>query len=342
MKIIIFIPYFGKLPQYFAAFLSSISGQKMVDFVVFTDDPVITRLPVPDNLRYEIWSFERMRRLVRERTGYQLFHPYKLCDFRPCYGLLFNEYIQFGGGYDYWGYCDVDALWGDMSGWLLTVASENYDRIGRYGHFTIYRNTDELRGLYLKGDEDSLPMMTRMSYVAGTAFPCNFDERGMNMICEHAGLRFLKDVPMLNSSWGYKHLHSWNEREQYQVWLWENGRVFSLIRDAEGIISREERAYLHFMLFNLPQLTPWADRMCVTHEGIRSCSDMSYEQILDRFGVPDTPEEHRRALVTTEKKRKAKTGSRIVAEFKYCGLRAVPNILMRFLSLLARENVQRG
>ena len=47
MKAIVFIPYFGKLPQYFEAFLHSVERQSMVDFLVFTDDPAISEITPP-------------------------------------------------------------------------------------------------------------------------------------------------------------------------------------------------------------------------------------------------------------------------------------------------------
>lgn len=265
--------------------------------------------------------------MVNDKIGAQLYCPYKLCDYRPCYGHLFEERTQ---GYDYWGYCDIDAIWGDMDAWLGRVMQEGYDRIGRYGHFTLYRNTETLRRLYLHGDNKKLPVMAQLPFVKRTAYPCHFDENGMNTICEQAGLRFLKEVPLRNSSFGYKHLHSCDKREKEQVWLWENGKVYTLTRDEFGAAKREEFVYFHFQTFNLPLLTPWTDRMCVTHEGFRSCIDMSDDEVLNKWGAPDTSEEHLDAQAEFRKRMKAGRSKRLKAEFKYCGLRAITNILLRY------------
>ena len=277
-----------------------------------------------------------MQQLVKEKIGSKLYYPYKLCDYKPCYGYLFEEHTR---GYDYWGYCDIDTLWGDMDAWLGIVMQEGYDRIGRYGHFTLYRNTEKMRMLYLHGDNKRLPVIARLPYIKQTAFPCNFDELGMNLICEQAGLRFLKEVPLLNTSLGYKHLHSWDKREEEQVWLWEDGKVYSLTRDADGKVKREERAYLHFMTFNLPLLTSWTNKMCVTHDGILSCMDMSDEEVLDKWGTPDTSEEHIYAQTKMKKRLKAKSRSRVKAEFKYCSLRAITNIMQRYLYMMSPQRL---
>ena len=37
--------------------------------------------------------------------------PYKLCDYKPVYGLIFDEDLQ---DYDFWGHCDVDLIFGDI------------------------------------------------------------------------------------------------------------------------------------------------------------------------------------------------------------------------------------
>lgn len=36
----------------------------------------------------------------------------KLCDLRPIYGEIFRKYLV---GYDYWGYGDIDVIYGNLS-----------------------------------------------------------------------------------------------------------------------------------------------------------------------------------------------------------------------------------
>ena len=59
--------------------------------------------------------------------------PYKLCDFKPAYGEIFNEFIS---SFDYWGYCDVDLIWGNIRKFLSNdLLDKEYDKI-----FEKYRN----------------------------------------------------------------------------------------------------------------------------------------------------------------------------------------------------------
>ena len=37
--------------------------------------------------------------------------PYKLCDFKPAYGKIFEDYLE---AYDFWVHCDLDIRWGDI------------------------------------------------------------------------------------------------------------------------------------------------------------------------------------------------------------------------------------
>ena len=73
--------------------------------------------------------------------------PYKLCDFKPAYGFLFEDYIQ---DYEYWGHCDCDLVFGDLETLLTPILKEGYDKIFAAGHLTLYRNTAENNRRFMK------------------------------------------------------------------------------------------------------------------------------------------------------------------------------------------------
>ncbi len=73
--------------------------------------------------------------------------PYKLCDFKPAYGFLFEDYIQ---DYEYWGHCDCDLVFGDLETLLTPILKEGYDKVFAVGHLTIYRNTVENNRRFMK------------------------------------------------------------------------------------------------------------------------------------------------------------------------------------------------
>jgi len=67
---------------------------------------------------------------------------HKLCDFRPFFALAFAEILE---DYEYWGYCDVDMMFGDLNKLLTPEFFDSTDiftasESGFAGHFTILRN----------------------------------------------------------------------------------------------------------------------------------------------------------------------------------------------------------
>lgn len=60
--------------------------------------------------------------------------PYKLCDFRPLYGEIFSNYVD---GYDFWGYCDCDLIFGDIRKFLTEELLSTKDYLLGMGHFHI-------------------------------------------------------------------------------------------------------------------------------------------------------------------------------------------------------------
>ena len=94
-RICLVIPYFGKLPNYFQLFLKSCSCNSDFNWIVFTDD--VTEFQYPPNVRRVIISFEELRKIVKSKFDFEtcLDRPYKLCDFKPAYGLIFEEYLLF-------------------------------------------------------------------------------------------------------------------------------------------------------------------------------------------------------------------------------------------------------
>jgi len=49
---------------------------------------------------------------------------YKLCDFKPAYGLIFSEHFK---DYDFWGYCDIDIIFGNIRAYMTDVLLNEYD-----------------------------------------------------------------------------------------------------------------------------------------------------------------------------------------------------------------------
>lgn len=149
MKIAIIIPYFGKFPVWFDLYLYSCSKNPQVDFMFFTDCDIPER--VYSNTIFQKTDFGSYCERVSECLSID-FHPkdpYKLCDLKPFYGIIHKEDLE---GYDFWGFGDIDVIYGDLS---LIVNQKNlahYDFITALsdrvaGHFTIMRKESKFTEL---------------------------------------------------------------------------------------------------------------------------------------------------------------------------------------------------
>ena len=141
------LPYFGKFNNYFPLFLRSCGANPSFDFLIITDDA--NPYGYPTNVHVVRMTFDEFKTKAARKLGFEpcLPSPYKLCDFKPAYGLLFEEHLD---GYDYWGHCDCDLLFGDLDSMLSPILERNYDKVFAAGHLTLYRNTSENNRRFMK------------------------------------------------------------------------------------------------------------------------------------------------------------------------------------------------
>ena len=172
-KIVLIILYYGEFPWYFCWFLHTCRYNRDIDFLIVSGSsfegslpPNVTILPIP---------IEEIKALIAEKLGLEadLRNPYKLCDWKPAYGLLLSGYI---GSYDFWGYCDIDIIFGNIRNFLTDELLEAYDIITVLadflaGYFTIYRNSPRFNRLFMASKD------FRRVFTSGEHFcfdECNF------------------------------------------------------------------------------------------------------------------------------------------------------------------------
>jgi hypothetical protein len=168
--------YFGNFPPWINVFLLSCAHNPTIDFVIFTDQEAVPT--APQNVRFIHLQPSSFDRLASDKLGttVKLSGPYKVCDFKPLYGLLFEEYLK---GWDYWGYTDVDVVYGDIRRFLSTLNLESYDvftarREYLVGHFTLFRNNDHMRRLFQQSAD--IPTLLRSEQLYA------FDECGKQCV----------------------------------------------------------------------------------------------------------------------------------------------------------------
>lgn len=232
------MPYFGAWPVWFPAFLVSCSKNQGVHWKFFTDysEPPVNY----ENISFHQSSLQEIRNRIAAEIGFlpNLTTPYKLCDFRPLLGAIFSEYVA---GFDFWGHCDIDVVWGDIRNFATDKILDSTDvfstRKGRLaGHCTLYRNTPRINQLYRQH-----PMFND---VVRTPHNMGLDETMSWLI------RQLADASLLRVHWPKFLLNYANPRNDYpsrlpmyvNKYMWEDGKLFE---DTEGV--PQEILYLHFM-----------------------------------------------------------------------------------------------
>lgn len=97
-------------------------------------------------------TLNEFRANASQKLGFEPCIPtaYKLCDFKPAYGFLFEDYIQ---DYEYWGHCDCDLVFGNLEKVLSPVLDKDYDKVFAAGHLTIYKNTFDNNRRFMKSLE---------------------------------------------------------------------------------------------------------------------------------------------------------------------------------------------
>lgn len=148
--IVLICCWYGDYPWYFPYFLHSCSFNPSVDFYIITDNDEIPG--IPKNVIFRRLKLTEVKSLASSKLGFEvkIDSPYKLCDFKPAYGLIFNEIVE---SYDFWGHTDIDIVYGDIRAFMTDevlkmhdVLSSRHDYVT--GSFCLYRNTELINTLF--------------------------------------------------------------------------------------------------------------------------------------------------------------------------------------------------
>jgi hypothetical protein len=154
-KIALINCFFGTFPWYFPFFIKSCTSNPTVDFLIFSDNDY--KGVLPSNVRIMPFTLARFNELATAKLGFEVSvkKPYKLCDFKPAYGLLFSDYLV---DYDFWGMCDIDIILGRIREFMTPELLENHDVISTRndylsGWFLLFKNTTEINSLFMKSKD---------------------------------------------------------------------------------------------------------------------------------------------------------------------------------------------
>lgn len=245
-SICLIIPYFGKFPNYFDLWLKSVKYNKDINFLILTDD--YTNYDFPGNVKIVYTTFEKLKEKIQKLFDFKinLKYPYKLCDFKPAYGEIFRDEIR---DYDFWGYCDIDLLFGDITKYITKDILDRYDKINMHGHFSLYRNNEEMNNLYKYQHKK----LVDYKFVFRRNWIYHFDEYpGISFFCEYAGIKTIDIENYADINWlEYKFLKYYDHTKRKnddinieQIFCWNKGKVYSLVLE-ENSVNYEEFMYVH-------------------------------------------------------------------------------------------------
>lgn len=236
IKKVLIVCYYGKFPEWTDVWLRSCELNADFDFIVITDKEFVN---IPRNVAIINLSMDDMRRRLSLAAGFDvvLNSPYKLCDYKPLYGKALKEFIE---GYDFWGHCDIDLIWGRLSQFITNSILQKYDLIGMYGHLMLYRNTDYMNNLFkLDGGTFSYKK------VFSSKYNYSFDEMsGMDLIASKNKVKHFTSIKIANASPDYERFKLTENKSMPEYFIWDKGKVLRIYGyNAEYV---DEYAYIHF------------------------------------------------------------------------------------------------
>ena len=241
-KICVIGVYFGTLPNYFQLWLRSCEYNKDISFYLFTDADSSAYV-IPENVWWIPYSLKQMQQKASEVLGFEaaLHSPYKCCDFKPLYGQIFSEYIR---EFDYWGHCDFDLIWGNLSYYFDLYGINDYDKFLPLGHLSLYRNTDENNARYKLDGSRCGDYIVAFSGERHCAFD---EESGMGAIFDKNNITVFKKRIFADISDTYKRYRCARKDKnyKYQVFFLRKGKVYRAYWE-NGKINEEEFMYIHF------------------------------------------------------------------------------------------------
>lgn len=183
-KLAFVVPYFGKLPNYFQYWLETCKANPTIDWLIFTDDQ--TQYDYPSNVKVEYLTFDTLRNLFQANFDFkiELTTPYKLTDFKPSYGEVFHDYLI---SYDFWGFCDIDLIFGDIRSFITDDVLSNNDKVLANGHCVLLRNTAEVNQLYRNKLNNSYPYKTAYSNSKHFGFD-EYGDTAFHTLCQEGGI----------------------------------------------------------------------------------------------------------------------------------------------------------
>jgi len=224
------VPYFGARPPYLPLVVRSMAHNPDVHWLLVTDEPVPG---APPNVSVQLCGFAELVARFQRHFDFPiaLRSPYKLCDFRPAFGEVFAAELT---GYDFWGHCDLDVLFGRIRDHLPPEAFDA-DKVLIQGNFSLYRNTAEAAG-WFRHEVDGISYREVMATPAARYFD---EMAGMQHVLRDLGVRYWQQDVIFDLSFRrYRTRAELPAGRDPRRYAWEQGEVCEYRLDGADILRR--------------------------------------------------------------------------------------------------------
>lgn len=276
-QICIICVYFGKFPSNFEIWYDSCLKNEKIDFLLITDQNGYKQ---NQNIHFIYMTMNEFKNLIIKKIGIdvKLENPRKCCDYKPAYGVILQDYLH---QYSYWGSCDMDLVFGDITSFLEKYSYQDYDKFLPLGHLTLYRNT-------LENNERYKLKCSTEDYIEAFSTDDNmiFDERSICNIYDEYNFpvfkkRIFADISPRNKRFllGGKDI---NYKEQ--IFIYDKGKVFR-IYFFNNKMYKEEYLYIHFQ--NRSKMKDNTngkhDNYIISYAGFYPLINEDYKMLIQKF-----------------------------------------------------------
>jgi hypothetical protein len=236
----------GIWPLELPAFLISCKHNPTIDW------KIVTNLEIPKDhpsnvhfIKIELGElFERFETKVGKALPFT--NLKKMGDVKATYGIIFDDIFN---GYDYWGLCDMDIIWGDIRSYITDDVLDEYDIISSRegwmsGHFSLYKN--------VPGIADICRYVPEFSNTFNQTRYRSLDEVQLTSfvnrkIVKPDGTQLKVRMKKIQYDAGETQPGQADPASK-EEWKWENGRVFRLAKN-DGTREQEpvETMYVHLI-----------------------------------------------------------------------------------------------
>jgi hypothetical protein len=224
------VPYFGERPSYLPLVVRSMACNPDVHWLLITDQPVPD---APPNVTVRLCEFADLVARIQRHFDFaiSLARPYKLCDFRPAFGEVFADELT---GYDFWGHCDLDVVFGRIRDHLPPEAFAA-DKVLVQGNFALYRNTPEAAG-WFRHEIDGISYREVMTTPAAR----HFDEMaGIHLIVRDLGVPYWQQDVIFDLSFRrYRTRAELPAGRDPRRYAWEQGEVCEYRLEGADVVRR--------------------------------------------------------------------------------------------------------